>query len=93
MGPKFRSLLFICLPVSVFVFAIVTLLTSTNESASDGYNLYGYPLIFSASTNGKCTSCEREGFNLLFLILDFLIIVVSVLLLQVLYLMFISKKK
>lgn len=58
---------------TTLIFVTLTFITMQNESASDGFDTYGFPLTFYDHFEGKCTNCHSKfGFNPYYLILDIL---------------------
>jgi len=39
------------------LFFIATIITATFQSASDGYDIVGFPVVFYSRTAGKCLQC------------------------------------
>ncbi len=58
---------------TTLIFVALTLLTMKNESASDGFDTYGFPFTFYDHFEGKCDDCySKFGFKIYNLLADIL---------------------
>lgn len=58
---------------TTLIFVALTLLTMKNESASDGFDTYGFPLTFFNHFEGKCDDCySKFGLKIYNLLADIL---------------------
>jgi hypothetical protein len=82
MFTKIKNILFIFL-ISVIVFCIATLLTIKNETPIDGNDTYGFPFTFFTEYGGKRVDYNGlvSYFQIEYLVVDYIIIVIIVFLL------------
>lgn len=44
---------------TLLLFVVVSLVTASLHSTSDGYDLIGFPFLFYSNTSGKCNDCNN----------------------------------
>ena len=58
---------------TTIIFVTLTLLTMKNEAASDGFSVYGFPVVYYDHFEGKCDNCYGKfGFKPINLLIDIL---------------------
>jgi len=58
---------------AILIFIVTTALLSSFESASDGLDRVGFPLVFFQRNTGRCRECGNfTWFNFYYLLLDLL---------------------
>ena len=65
--------------LTLFAFITISLVTSTFQSSSDGYDIIGFPLVFYKNLGGKCIDCtDTNFFKIHHLIIDFIFVAIIV---------------